>query len=138
MQLEPVAAAKSVELAIDVEGPGRARVDADSLDQVLRNLFDNAVRYSPEDGTVRLRVGAAASRDRIRVSVSDDGPGIPLDIQDKIFYPMITGRPEGTGLGLSIAQSLINQHNGIIEFESEPGNTVFTVYLPLEVTNDQS
>jgi two-component system nitrogen regulation sensor histidine kinase GlnL len=49
----------------------------------------------------------------------------------QIFYPMITGRAEGTGLGLSIAQSLINQHNGLIECESEPGNTVFSIYLPL-------
>jgi two-component system nitrogen regulation sensor histidine kinase GlnL len=51
---------------------------------------------------------------------------------------MVTGRADGTGLGLSIAQSLINQHAGIIEFISEPGNTIFTIFLPLEVANDAS
>ena len=49
---------------------------------------------------------------------------------------MITGRADGTGLGLSIAQSLINQHNGLIECNSEPGNTVFSIFLPLEAGND--
>ena len=57
-------------------------------------------------------------------------------MQSKIFYPMVTGRADGTGLGLPIAQSLINQHSGIIEFTSEPGNTIFTIFLPLEVAND--
>jgi two-component system nitrogen regulation sensor histidine kinase GlnL len=51
---------------------------------------------------------------------------------------MVTGRADGTGLGLSIAQSLINQHAGIIEFTSKPGNTIFTIFLPLEVANDAS
>ena len=53
-------------------------------------------------------------------------------MKEQIFYPMVTGRAEGTGLGLSIAQTMVNQHNGIIEFTSEPGNTVFTIFLPLE------
>ena len=70
----------------------------------------------------------------MRLDVIDNGPGIPARMQEKIFYPMVTGRADGTGLGLSIAQSMVNQHGGIIEFTSEPGKTVFTIYLPLEVT----
>ena len=72
----------------------------------------------------------------IRIDVIDNGPGIPVDMQETIFYPMITGRADGTGLGLSIAQSMVNQHKGIIEFNSEPGRTKFTIFLPLEVRND--
>lgn len=58
------------------------------------------------------------------------------DWMRQIFYPMFTGRAEGTGLGLSIAQALINQHNGLIECDSEPGNTVFSIFLPMEAGND--
>ena len=54
----------------------------------------------------------------------------------QIFYPMITGRAEGTGLGLSIAQALITQHNGLIECNSQPGKTVFSVFLPMEDVHD--
>ena len=56
---------------------------------------------------------------------------IPEDMLDKIFYPMVTGRAEGTGLGLTIAQSLIQQHDGLVEVNSVPGRTVFTVLLPI-------
>lgn len=66
-----------------------------------------------------------------RIAITDNGPGIPQDIIENIFFPMITGRAEGTGLGLSISQNLIGQHHGLIECNSEPGNTEFAVYLPL-------
>jgi len=51
---------------------------------------------------------------------------------DQIFYPLVTGRADGTGLGLSIAQSIINRHNGFIECNSQPGETVFTLWIPME------
>ena len=69
-------------------------------------------------------------------AIVDDGPGVPPGLQETLFYPMVTGRPEGTGLGLSIAQSLVNQHNGLIEFTSKPGETCFTILIPLENDHD--
>jgi len=66
------------------------------------------------------------------ITIADNGPGIPTDIIEDIFYPMISGRAEGTGLGLSISQQLINQHKGLIECESEPGDTRFSIYIPLD------
>ena len=71
----------------------------------------------------------------VRVDVIDDGPGIPEELRETIFYPMVTGRADGTGLGLSIAQTLIHRHNGFIDFESSPGQTTFTIWLPLETRN---
>ncbi|MES9967781.1 MAG: ATP-binding protein, partial [Sedimenticola sp.] len=65
----------------------------------------------------------------------DNGPGIPDDIREKLFYPMVTASEGGMGLGLSIAQSLINQHGGLIECRSEPGCTLFNVLLPVENPN---
>lgn len=67
-----------------------------------------------------------------RIDIIDNGPGIPEDIRENLFYPMVTGRADGTGLGLSISQSIINQCNGIIEFESSADCTTFSIYLPLE------
>ncbi len=68
----------------------------------------------------------------VRVDITDNGPGITPEIQDQLFYPMISRRPGGTGLGLTFAQSIIAQHNGMIEFESEPGDTTFSIIIPLE------
>ena len=66
--------------------------------------------------------------------VIDNGPGIPPELVQNIFYPMISGRASGTGLGLSITQSIIGQHRGLVECESEPGRTDFIIFLPLEDT----
>lgn len=66
-----------------------------------------------------------------RMDIIDNGPGIPPELLQNIFFPMITGRPEGTGLGLAISQNLINQHNGLIECQSQAGRTEFSIYLPL-------
>lgn len=68
------------------------------------------------------------------VVIADNGPGIPSDIIADIFYPMISGRADGSGLGLSISQQLINQHHGLIECASEPGDTRFSLYIPLRQT----
>ena len=59
------------------------------------------------------------------------GPGVPDDLRSSIFYPLVTGRANGTGLGLAVAQELVTRNGGLIEFESEPGRTVFTLLLPL-------
>ena len=66
------------------------------------------------------------------MQVEDNGPGCPRDLRSTIFYPLVTGRANGTGLGLAVAQDLVTRHGGLIEFESEPGRTVFTLLLPLE------
>ena len=67
-----------------------------------------------------------------KMSIIDNGPGIPPDIAEHIFYPMITGRANGTGLGLAISQNLISQHEGLVTCQSEQGTTEFAIYLPLE------
>jgi len=114
--------------------------DKDQLIQALLNIVRNASQAVKTGGTVILRtriqrnfsIGEDAHKLAIRIDVEDDGPGIPTDMQTKIFYPMVTGRTEGTGLGLSIAQTNVQRHNGIIEVSSEPGRTVFSTILPLE------
>ncbi len=118
--------------------------DPELLIQAILNLVRNAAQSGADTVTLRSRtqrqftIGSTRYKLVIRLEIIDNGPGIPADMQEKIFYPMVTGRAEGTGLGLSIAQSLVTQHNGMIEFTSEPGNTVFTLFLPLEIAKDGS
>jgi len=68
-----------------------------------------------------------------KLEIIDNGPGVSEDIKERIFFPMISGRNEGSGLGLTISQTAVNGHQGIIECESEAGNTCFTIYLPIKV-----
>jgi len=112
--------------------------DSEQLIQAVLNLVRNAVQSGADRIVLRSRtqrqitIGQQRYRLAVRIDIIDNGKGIDNDMKEQIFYPMVTGRAEGTGLGLSIAQSMVNQHNGIIEFTSEPGNTVFTIFLPLE------
>jgi two-component system nitrogen regulation sensor histidine kinase GlnL len=116
--------------------------DSELLVQAFLNLVRNAAEAGADRIALRTRterqftIGHNRYKLVLRIDVIDNGSGIPADLQEKIFYPMVTGRAAGTGLGLSIAQTLINRHQGVIEFTSAPGSTVFTVFLPLEVTND--
>ena len=68
----------------------------------------------------------------------DNGPGIPEEIREQMFYPLVSGREGGSGLGLTLAQNFIQQHHGSIEADSRPGHTCFTVLLPLHTTNQES
>ena len=105
------------------------------LDQVLTNLVENAARHSPPDGAVRIDVSREA--ERVRVRVSDEGPGIPLTQREKVFEPFYRGRVEperpGSGLGLSIARAVVVAHGGRIWVEeSVGGGTALVLDLPIE------
>jgi two-component system nitrogen regulation sensor histidine kinase GlnL len=115
-------------------------VDRDQIIQTMLNLGRNAMQAVGTTGRVILRtravIGATIGTRRHRVvakiEFEDNGPGVPTEYADKIFYPLVTSRPEGTGLGLAVAQDLANRHGGLIEFDSRPGRTVFTLLLPLD------
>ena len=102
------------------------------LNQVWTNLIDNALDAMGGTGTLTLRT--FRDGDRLVVEVADTGTGIPAEVRPRIFEPFFTTKPvgEGTGLGLDISYRIIvNKHHGDIRVESEPGRTVFRVYLPL-------
>ena len=114
--------------------------DSDQLIQAVLNIVRNAVRALGDSGTVTLRtriqrqltIGHGLSRLAAQIDIVDDGPGIPPEIAETLFLPMVTAGTGGMGLGLSIAQSLINQHKGLIECVSRDGETTFTIFLPLD------
>jgi len=114
--------------------------DSHQLIQAILNIASNAAKALDEQGRIIFRtrvqrqftIGNKNRKLVLQTDIEDNGPGIPEDIQERIFFPMVTGRNDGAGLGLSIAQSLINQHGGLIECHSRPGKTVFSIFLPLE------
>jgi len=114
--------------------------DPDQLVQALLNIVRNAVEALEDGGVITIRtrvqrqcsIGPRRNRLVACIDIVDNGPGISQELMERIFLPMITTRSSGTGLGLSIAQNLVNQHQGLIECSSRPGETVFTVLLPVE------
>lgn len=116
------------------------KADKNQLIQAVLNIVQNAVQAMQNTGEILFKsrvqrhmpIGRKRFKLITKIEIIDNGPGINEELMNQIFYPMITGRAEGTGLGLSIAQSLINQHNGLIECESKPGKTIFSICLPLE------
>ena len=130
------------------------RGDREQLIQAVLNIAQNATQSlaGPADGnspfhgriargdavlTLRTRVARQATfgRQRFRLAlelhIEDNGPGVPEDIRDRIFHPLVSGRDGGSGLGLTLAQTFVQQHQGTIECDSEPGRTVFKILIPL-------
>ena len=105
----------------------------DELNQVWTNLIHNALQAMDNKGL--LKIDVRQQHEKIRVDITDSGKGIPEDILPKIFQPFFTTKPpgEGSGLGLDIVRKIIEKHQGTIEVESRPGETTFTVFLPLEI-----
>ncbi|MES9905988.1 MAG: nitrogen regulation protein NR(II) [Sedimenticola sp.] len=116
-------------------------VDSDAVIQALLNILRNAAKVisGRSDGHIILRsrirrqftIGGRRHRLVTQIDIEDNGPGIPEHIRNSLFYPMVTAGEGGMGLGLSIAQSLINQHGGLVECTSEPGKTIFNVLIPV-------
>jgi two-component system nitrogen regulation sensor histidine kinase GlnL len=120
------------------------RGDREQLIQAVLNIAHNAAqalktRIDQGDAelTLRTRVlrqvtfGKQRYRLALELHVIDNGPGVPDDIKDRIFYPLVSGRDGGSGLGLTLAQTFVQQHHGLIECESQPGRTDFKILIPL-------
>ena len=103
----------------------------DELMQVWTNLIHNGIQAMKGKGT--LTIAVYQEKDLAKVAITDQGCGIPLEAQDKIFEPFYTTKPagEGSGLGLHISQQVMAKHHGGIEVQSQPGKTSFTAWLPI-------
>ena len=120
------------------------RGDREQLIQAVLNIAHNAAQALAErivagDARLILRtrvsrqatIGKQRFRLALELHIEDNGPGVPRDIQDRIFYPLVSGREGGSGLGLTLAQTFVQQHQGMIECDSAPGRTVFRIVIPL-------
>jgi two-component system, NtrC family, nitrogen regulation sensor histidine kinase GlnL len=141
--LERVRSLVKAEYGVDIErdyDPSLPELlgDREQLIQAVLNIARNSAQAGSRTVTFRTRAVRQITilRQRYRLAlelqVVDDGPGVPDEIQDRIFNPLVSGREGGTGLGLSLAQTFIQYHEGLIEFESRPGRTTFRILLPLK------
>lgn len=114
--------------------------DLDNLIQIVFNIVGNALKAVGDSGRILFKtrilrnyvINHKQYKLALKLEVIDDGRGVPDNIRNKLFFPMISGSAKGTGLGLSIAQSLANRHRGVIEFTSTPGDTRFKLLLPID------
>ena len=123
-------------------------IDSERLIQAVLNITCNAVHALQKQDDINKKpeikistriirqftIGGQNHRLVCKIDVRDNGPGIPSNLKDKVFIPMVSGHASNSGLGLSIAQSIVNQHNGLIAFTSEVGDTCFSIYLPMEIS----
>lgn len=115
------------------------KADPEQLIQAMLNIARNAAQAMHGQGDIQFRtriarqVTLAMKRWKLamRIEIIDNGPGIPEDLRDTLFFPLISGRDGGTGLGLTLAQSLVQRHEGAIHMESAPGYTCFSILLPI-------
>ena len=120
------------------------QVDRNQMIQAFLNLARNAMQAVGEHGRLVFRtralpnftLGGEKHRLVLSAEIEDNGAGIPEEIKETIFYPLVTGRSTGTGLGLTIAQDLVSRNGGLIEFTSRPGRTVFQLLLPVVAGNE--
>ncbi len=135
----------SVELQRDYDPSlPELNIAPEQIYQSLLNLMNNACEALNFDGRVTVRtravhqhsIGPKQYRLMVRVDIEDNGPGIPEELKDVIFFPTISGK-QSSGLGLGIAQSLVRQNDGIIEYQSAPGTTCFSVFLPIDTNIEE-
>ncbi|HEX4151300.1 MAG TPA: nitrogen regulation protein NR(II) [Steroidobacteraceae bacterium] len=119
-------------------------VDPNHIIQAMLNLGRNALQALSETHLENPRlilrtriagnvgIGGRGHRQVASIQFEDNGSGVPPEIRETIFYPLVSGRSDGSGLGLGIAQDLVSRHGGLIEFDSAPGRTIFVIYLPLD------
>ena len=140
--VQPRLKAKRIELTRAFHGNPTIRVDKHQILQVLVNLLGNAADALQERGKVRVATGVTqleistggnGNRNSAVIEVSDNGPGIPAAVRNRLFDPFFTTKKEGTGLGLSISQKIVRDHGGTITVSSVEGKgTTFQVNLPLK------
>ncbi|MFT7288071.1 MAG: two-component system nitrogen regulation sensor histidine kinase GlnL [Halieaceae bacterium] len=116
--------------------------DQSQLIQAVLNILRNALEATESQPqcaiTLRTRsqrqftIGEIRHRLVCRMDIIDNGPGIPKELRETLYAPMVSSRPDGTGLGLSIAQSIVHRHGGLLRYKSWPGETCFSIYLPME------
>lgn len=139
-QLEPVSAAKKINLSTSSQPHVHVRGDASWIERVILNLLDNAIKFTPEDGTVSIRVKAIGKE--AELSVEDTGIGISSQALPHIFDRFYRAEPsrskqvEGVGLGLALVRWIVEKHAGRISVHSELGKgSKFTIYLPMDIPN---
>jgi len=133
LHYRPTAKEKNIDLITEIEWSGRVVWDKQQMKQVLNNLVLNAIQAMKGGGKIKIQL-SRKDEHFVELSIEDNGPGIPSDIREKIFNLYFTTKSTGTGVGLSIVQRIVEEHDGSIIVESEPGKgAIFKLILPITV-----
>ncbi|MFT6407326.1 MAG: two-component system nitrogen regulation sensor histidine kinase GlnL [Arenicella sp.] len=128
-----------VERSYDAALP-EIKIDKEQMIQAVLNIVGNGIEA--QKGMTKIRLGFTTQFERfvtlnqqmhrqvLRIKIWDDGPGVPAEIRNSLFDPLVTGRPQGSGLGLSITQEIVQRHQGALQLEDHHGKTCFSIYLP--------
>jgi signal transduction histidine kinase len=122
-------------IALDWQSPESPYLlvgDGGQLEQLFLNIIGNAIEACGPGGEVSVELHCQERPGRVVVEVSDTGPGPPAELQERLFEPFVTGKPEGVGLGLAVARQTAQAHGGTLDWERRDGRTVFRIELPLE------
>jgi two-component system NtrC family sensor kinase len=132
-----------IQLSVELQQIPNVNADGGAIQQVLLNLLRNAQHALVErktGGKLCVRTAHSPEEGKVRIELSDDGPGIPDSVQERIFEPFFTTKPKGvgTGLGLAVSRRIMQQHRGSLTFESAPGRgTTFRIELPVSPAREQ-
>ncbi len=136
-QYQPILQEKGIHLRLQMDWHGQVRWDREKMQQVFMNLMQNAIDVLEKDGEIRIQVSGGDSG-TVVVRFQDNGPGIPPEVQSRIFNLYFTTKPQGTGVGLAIVQRIVDEHGGWIHLQSEPGKgTVFVITIPVNAEETQ-
>ena len=125
----PLALRRGIELDLADHPPVVAQIDSGKLHQIVQNLVRNGLEAAPAGGHVKIAV-SNGGENVVRISVSDDGPGIPPEVLPRIYEPFFSTKETGTGMGMAIVHSLVTLHGGKIDISTSPGGTTFDVTMP--------
>jgi signal transduction histidine kinase len=129
-QLRTAMTGRNIEVELEAGYDGTALFDEQKVLRVFHNLARNAAEAMTDGGT--LKIATARDGDSLVLSISDDGPGIPDEIQGRLFELFATGKRGGTGLGLAIVKKIVDDHRGTIAWTTGAGGTTFTIRLPMD------
>ncbi|MBR9801733.1 PAS domain S-box protein [bacterium] len=137
--IAPQAAASRVQISVDSSVRTLPTISGDRtrLEQVLHNLFVNAIEAMKTGGQLRVSAVVAPASNRLVVTVADTGGGIPDDLKERVFDPYFSTKNGGTGLGLSLCDKIMRQHQGSLDFSSSPAGSEFRMTLPLQQSDEE-
>lgn len=127
--MNPLFKEKNIEVVNNITFKRFIHVDSQQIEQVLINLLTNSFHAVKDNLDKRIFISAEAKENRIFIKISDNGNGIEKEIENKIFLPFFTTRPEGAGIGLTLSKNIIEAHGGYISHKNEDGKTVFEISL---------
>ncbi|WP_066034904.1 sensor histidine kinase [Flavobacterium anhuiense] len=127
--MNPLFRKNNIEVTNSVAQNYLINIDSQQIEQVLINLLTNSINALENSNLKQISISAEAKNNRIFIKVSDSGKGIEKEIEEKIFLPFFTTRPEGAGIGLTLSKNIIEAHGGYVSHKNENGKTVFEISL---------